>query len=207
MSQTVELRCRCGKVEGHLTDASPATTTRVLCYCDDCQAYAHWLGRADLLDEHGGSDLVQVAPAALHFDRGADQIRGFRLSPKGLYRWYAICCKTPVGNSLTPTTVPFVGLPARVFGDAADATFGRPLGAVHGKFAVGGTPPGSDKINLKLLLHAGGRFLAWKLGRKTWPHPFFDRSGTPSHHITTLSRTERDALRPLCGPTPVPVSA
>jgi hypothetical protein len=205
VSQTVPLGCRCGEVTGHVTNASPATSNRILCYCADCQAYAHWLGRSDLLDEHGGSDLVQIAPATLALERGKDQIRGFRLSPKGLYRWYALCCKTPVGNTMTPG-IPFVGLPASVFGDAADAAFGTPIGGVHGKCAIGTPPPGSDKVDVKLLLHCARRFVAWKLGRQTWPHPFFDRSGTPSHHVTTLSRAEREALRPLCGPAPAAAS-
>ena len=71
MSARAEFRCRCGEVRGFVADASPRTVNRVVCYCDDCQAFAHRLGRADLLDAHGGSDVVQVAPASLgslHYD-------------------------------------------------------------------------------------------------------------------------------------------
>src|SRR5690349_9274547 len=101
MSQDVELRCRCGEVGGRVKDAAPGAVNRVVCYCDDCQAFAHHLGRADLLDAQGGTDIVQVAPpASLVFDRGSDRIVGLRLTPKGLYRWYAISCKTPVGNTV-----------------------------------------------------------------------------------------------------------
>src|SRR5512138_1926635 len=74
MTSTVDLRCRCGEVEGCLENAAPDTVNRVVCYCDDCQAYAHHLGRADLLDELGGTDVVQVAPASLAFHRGAERI-------------------------------------------------------------------------------------------------------------------------------------
>src|SRR5215204_4669214 len=102
MSPKAELRCRCGEVHGSVTNAAPGAVNRVVCYCDDCQAFLHHLGCAELLDASGGTDIVQVAPAALAFDRGAERIAGLRLTPKGLYRWYADCCKTPLGNTLTP---------------------------------------------------------------------------------------------------------
>ncbi|WP_437296539.1 hypothetical protein [Sorangium sp. So ce426] len=38
----------------------------------------HHLDRADLLDEHGGSDIVQVAPSAISFDRGSELIAAVR---------------------------------------------------------------------------------------------------------------------------------
>src|SRR5262249_25743113 len=76
MSQDVELRCRCGEVHGWLSGAAPDRVNRVVCYCDDCQAFLHQLDRSDLLDAHGGTDIVQVAPAALRFDRGMQHIAG-----------------------------------------------------------------------------------------------------------------------------------
>src|SRR5215831_10649790 len=112
MTPKAELRCRCGKVRGRVADPSPRTVNRVVCYCDDCQAFAHRLGRADLLNTQGGSDIVQVAPAALTFVQGQDRIVGLRLTPKGLYRWHTSCCNTPVGNTLGPA-VPFVGIPVQ----------------------------------------------------------------------------------------------
>src|ERR1700757_5235893 len=100
MSTPAELRCRCGQVRGFVADASPDAVNRVVCYCEDCQAFAHQLGRADLLDAQGGSDIVQVAPASLTFIKGQNRIAGLRLTPKGLFRWHATCCNTPVGNTL-----------------------------------------------------------------------------------------------------------
>src|SRR5690348_17955313 len=108
MTKNAALRCRCGEVRGVVTDVAPNTVNRVVCYCDDCQAFLHYLGRADLLDAHGGSDIVQVAPASLSFERGADRIAGLRLTPKGLHRFYATCCKMPLGNTVGPA-IPFVG--------------------------------------------------------------------------------------------------
>ena len=94
MTSEAELQCRCGAVHGRVTNASPGTVDHMVCYCDDCQAYAHRLGRANLLDPHGGSDIVQVAPASLSFDLGADRLGG-RVSPRGLCRWYATVATHP----------------------------------------------------------------------------------------------------------------
>jgi len=205
MARDVELSCRCGSVRGRVTDATPRTVNRVVCYCDDCQAFAHHLGRADLLDAHGGSDIVQVAPASITFERGAERIVGLRLGPKGLYRWYASCCKTPVGNTVSPA-IPFVGIIAHAFEGTSggpDAIFGPPIGAIYGKYAVGTAPEGSTSLNLSLYARAIRMVLGWRLRGRAWPNPFFDRAtGMPTRPVTTLSRAERDAVRPLCGPRP-----
>jgi hypothetical protein len=201
MAVTVELRCRCGEVAGRVDNAGRDTTNRVVCYCDDCQAYAHRLGRADLLDAHGGTDVVQIAPASLSFVRGTDRIAGLRLTPKGLHRWYASCCKTPVGNTLGPA-IPFIGVSAHAF-PLPDEVFGPPIGRIYGKYAVGSAPPDSVKPNFGLLGRALTKVVGWKIRGKTWPHPFFDRSTRqPIYPVTVLTADERDALRPLCGPKP-----
>src|SRR5439155_1113896 len=46
MPKEMELRCRCGEVVGRVENASPQKVNRVVCYCDDCQAFAHQLCRA-----------------------------------------------------------------------------------------------------------------------------------------------------------------
>jgi hypothetical protein len=192
MTQDLELSCRCGEVHGWVKGVSPGKINRAICYCDDCQAFAHHLGRADLLVEH---------------------IVGLRLSPKGLHRWYASCCKTPLGNTMTPA-LPFVGIVAAVLRGAAqeqqrEQLFGKVRGAVLGRFAKGGAPPpGSTKPDLRMMAHVVRLLLGWKLSGKAWPHPFFDRtSGAPSRPVTVLTREERDALRPLCGPDPTSIAA
>lgn len=199
MSQAPAISCRCGKVSGHVRDPSPQDANRVICYCDDCQAFLHHLDRADLLDAHGGTDIVQVAPASVTFESGAEHIVGLRLTPKGLYRWYAACCNTPLGNTVSPA-IPFVGFVAQAFEDA-DRSFGKPIGAIFGKFAIGTPAAGSTRMNLPLLARAMGRILGWRLRGKAWPHPFFDReSRKPIRPVTILTPDERAALRPLCGP-------
>jgi hypothetical protein len=188
-----------------VSDPSPRTVNRVVCYCDDCQAFAHQLGRADLLNAHGGTDVVQVAPASLTFVQGQDRIVGLRLAPKGLYRWYASCCNTPVGNTLSPA-IPFVGIVAQAFEDGTqrpDDLFGKPVGAILGKYAVGDAPAGSTGIRLSLLVRAIAKVLGWRLRGRSWPHPFFKRdTSEPIYPLTVLSREAREALRSHCGPHP-----
>ena len=58
------LHCQCGKVQGQLKDIEKST--RLVCYCKDCQAFAHYLGKAEqLCDAQGGVDIVVANPATL----------------------------------------------------------------------------------------------------------------------------------------------
>jgi hypothetical protein len=103
------LGCQCGTVQGVLTDL--ARTNHAVCYCKDCQAFAHALGQADrVLDVRGGSEIVQVLPKNLRFTQGLDALACLRLTPKGLLRWYAGCCRTPIGNTLPTPKLSFIGL-------------------------------------------------------------------------------------------------
>jgi hypothetical protein len=205
MSKNATLHCACREVRGVVTNVSANTVNRIVCYCDDCQAFLHHLGREDLLNAHGGSDIVQLAPASLSFVQGKERIVGLRLTPKGLYRWYAGCCNTPLGNTVGPA-IPFVGVIAQAFESGSqkpDDLFGPPIGAFFGKCAVGGAPEGSTGFNLKLMARALGMILGWRIRGQTWPHPFFERTTrAPSFPVATLSSQEREALRPLCGPAP-----
>jgi hypothetical protein len=202
MSTQAELRCRCGEVRGSVTNASPRTVNRVVCYCDDCQAFAHQLGRVDLLNECGGTDIIQVAPAALKFVYGEHRIVGLRLTPDGLYRWYTSCCNTPVGNTLSPT-IPFVGILAQAFDNRRqhpNDVFGKPIGAIMGRYAIGPAPAGSKGTKLSLLMRAGYMVLGWRLRGQTWPHPFFTRdTRAPIYPLTVLSSPQRESLRRFCG--------
>ena len=108
MKMTVQ--CQCSKLTGTLEDVSPQTVNRFVCYCNDCQAFAHFLDReADVLDAHGGTEIMQMAPSHLKFTGGQDHIACMRLSDKGIYRWYSRCCNTPIANT-GGFKLPFVGL-------------------------------------------------------------------------------------------------
>ncbi len=103
------LQCKCGTLKG--TVSHPKGVNRVVCYCRDCQAFAHFLGKAaETLDAKGGTDVIQTLPAHLTFTTGQEALACMRLSDKGLVRWYAKCCNTPIGNTLVDYRFSFIGL-------------------------------------------------------------------------------------------------
>jgi hypothetical protein len=159
-----------------------------------------------LLDVQGGSDIMQVAPASLTFVQGQYRIRGLRLTPRGLFRWYANCCNTPVGNTVGPA-IPFVGILVQAFdkgGQNPDDVFGRPIGAIMGKYAIGDPPATSSRrIGLSLMARAIRMVLGWRVRGQAWPHPFFDRdTRAPIYSLSVLSQSQRESLRRFCGPHP-----
>jgi hypothetical protein len=82
-----------------------------VCYCRDCQAFARFLGQeSETLDAQGGSDVVQTLPKNVTFTQGTDALACMRLTDKGMVRWYAGCCKTPIGNTLENSKISFIGL-------------------------------------------------------------------------------------------------
>lgn len=199
--------CRCGQVTGRAEGVSPSNTNRAVCYCVDCQAFAHELGRAELLDAQGGSDIIQLAPAALTIERGGEQVACLRLSPKGLYRFYARCCDTPLGNVLN-TAVPFVGIERHTFSGDVDAAFGPVRFSIKSECATGPVSKPSALRMATELARVAGLLLGWKLGGRSFPHPFFERGAEePKAPVRVLTREQRDALRPKCGPTPAPAHA
>jgi len=103
------LRCRCGTVSGWVKETRSAN--RAMCYCKDCQAFAYFLGQEkQILDERGGTDVIQILPQNLSFTQGIEALKCMRLTEKGLLRWYASCCNTPIGNTLANYKISFIGL-------------------------------------------------------------------------------------------------
>jgi hypothetical protein len=132
------LQCRCGTLKGQV---NPERVNRAVCYCRDCQAFAHFLGRAaDILDSQGGTDVIQTIPAHVTFTAGRDALACMRLTENGLVRWYAACCNTPVGNTLANFRVSFIGLIHNCLENAGmplDGSFGPVRIRVNTKRAKG----------------------------------------------------------------------
>ncbi|MET1077453.1 MAG: DUF6151 family protein [Pseudomonas sp.] len=103
------IECQCGKLKGDLDQH--AWVNHAVCFCADCQAFAHFLGRADqLLDAQGGSSVLQTQPRHLRFSEGVEHLACMRLTDNGMLRWYSSCCQTPIGNTLATPKVSFIGL-------------------------------------------------------------------------------------------------
>jgi hypothetical protein len=109
MPLDLPLRCRCGRMRGVATDISPSTGFRFVCYCKDCQAFARFLKRADVLDPAGGTDIFQMPPRRVKLTAGTDAMRCLRLSNKVL-RWYTDCCRTPIANTAAGPGFPVIGV-------------------------------------------------------------------------------------------------
>ena len=95
------LRCRCGNVRGVAIEVAPSAGFRFVCYCQDCQVFAHFLERPDVLDAAGGTDIFQMPTGRVQLSAGTDAVRCLRLSRK-VFRWYTDCCRTPIGNTAGP---------------------------------------------------------------------------------------------------------
>src|ERR1700692_3578838 len=87
MPLDLSLRCRCGRMRGTASSVSPSSGFRFVCYCKDCQAFARFLERADVLDPAGGTDIFHMPPGRVKLTAGTDALRCLPLSNKVL-RWY-----------------------------------------------------------------------------------------------------------------------
>ena len=182
--QDIPLRCRCGRVRGVASKVTPRSGFRLVCYCEDCQAFARFLKRPDVLDAAGGTDIFQMPPGRVRLTAGLDDVRCLHLSAK-VFRWYARCCATPIGNTAGPR-FPVVGL-IHCFmdhngdGRSRDEALGPPLCRLHERSAVGPLPENAPAPpSLKLLPARLSRLALWWLSGRARPNPFFDdQTGAP----------------------------
>lgn len=177
----LKLSCQCEKVQGVVPNIKPGKGTRLMCYCADCQAFAQYLQPdGALLDEYGGTQVLQLAPSMLSIEQGQEFLSCLRLSKKGLYRWYSTCCNTPIANTVS-RKIPFVGL-HRAFIDNKqdiDTSIGKVVGSVGIDDAKPGLPnvevlaQQQGKIKFKIIL----KLLTWKLLGKGRTNPFYSVDG------------------------------
>ncbi|HVY63408.1 MAG TPA: DUF6151 family protein [Gammaproteobacteria bacterium] len=195
----VPLQCRCGTVRAVAHGVTPQIGNRCVCYCDDCQAFIRFLGRtADVLDANGGTDVFQLSPARIEFTAGRERVACMRLTPKGLARWYASCCNTPIGNTMAAAGLPFVGLVCAFAPEPARDAFGPIRTRVFRKFATGDRAalPPDTQPQWRMLLRVLRLMLGWRLRGDHKRSPFFDAAtGAPLVAARVLTTAEREALR------------
>jgi hypothetical protein len=171
---------------------------RATCYCRDCQAFARFLGGGGLLDPRGGTDIVASAPDAIRITAGAEQVVCMSMGPKGLLRWYAACCRTPLANTSRAPTLYYTGLVATCLGVApaeVDAAFGT-RDRIVANVASATVPVRASPLRL---LAGGARIfgpviVARLRGRRAGA-PFFDREGRPVCEPEVITRERRQALQ------------
>jgi hypothetical protein len=201
----MELRCTCGALRGVVRGVSESRGNRVVCYCGDCQSFAHFLRRAsEVLDPRRGTEIFQTSPARVEITQGRERLACLRLTAKGLLRWYAGCCNTPIGNTLITRALPFVGL-IQMHADSVPSKFARDaaLGPVRAYVNTGaakrdaGGPEVRTSGALPSLLRFVGLVLQARLRGDHKRSPFFDaRSGAPSVTPRVLTADElREVVR------------
>jgi hypothetical protein len=195
MPADLTIPCSCGAFVAAVRGVSARRGNRLLCYCNDCQSFGHFLGRVDApLDPHGGADIYQTSPAGIEIEQGADRLACMRLRPGGLTRWYTSCCKSPVGNTMGSDKLPFVGLIlGSVDEEARNAAVGPVRQRVFARYAKGelAASGASDGVSL-----AGAARLLWLIGSARLRgdrrrSPFFEpESGRPVATALVLSKAE-----------------
>lgn len=193
---THAVQCRCGKLKGVLADTRGAN--HAVCYCRSCQAFARFLGReGETLDELGGTRVIQTSPAKLAITQGADQLACLRLTENGLMRWYADCCRTPIGNTLATPKVSFVGLVHNCLEGAGQPPLDQAFGPVRavvntdGAWSKDKPKPAGMGPSILWFLGVGLRARLTGAWRRT---PFFRPTGEPVAQPKVLSADEHAAL-------------
>lgn len=170
---------------------------RAICYCKDCQAYARFLRTPGIVDQDGGTEVVASLPKHVHFTAGLEVLACMSLSERGLLRWYANCCNTPIGNTLRSPKLPYVGVVHSCLESSSlsmDSSFGRLRIAVNTKSArnkVRSTPIASTVgLLIPMMSLLGARLTgAYK------SNPFFmPNSRTPIRQPRVLSNAEREQV-------------
>jgi len=187
------IKCRCGSLTGTVIETSGGN--HGICYCLDCQAFAHVLGSPEsILDARGGTEIVQTSPQNIVFTEGVQNLACLRLTANGLMRWYAACCNTPIGNTSANYRVSVVGLVhscLRSGQSSLDEAFGAPTMRVYTKYAKGEPKPGTTGL-LATIPRLARMIVGARITGRYRSTPFFaEASGAPVATPRILSAEER----------------
>lgn len=193
------LKCKCGAVQGHVLDGSPSS--RVRCYCTDCQAFGRYVGsEARVLDAQGGTEIVQVCQSRLRFERGLEQLASVRLTDKGMIRWYSKCCRTPLGNTMADPKMSFVGLiHSSLDLLSLDRDFGNSIALLNTSTALGEPKP-QQRGSIGVILRFAKLLLASRILGRYRETPLFSSTGAPISAPTVLAAAELERLKSVASP-------
>lgn len=189
-------QCRCGALRGELAHAESGV--RAACYCRDCQAYAHLLGQAEhVLDAQGGTDVVATAARQVRFTTGTASLACLSLSPRGLLRWYAKCCGTPIANTPRDWKLPYVGLVHTCLRQPQPLEQAFPRVRLRVNTGSALAPPPRDNSIGGMLAFAGlmARLAGARIGGGYRSTPFFDASGMPVAPVAVAERAAVEEAR------------
>ena len=154
-----------------------------------------------MLDAAGGTDIFQMPPAGVKITAGADAMRCLRLSDKGVLRWYADCCRTPIANTAARPGFPVAAvihsfMDHEAGGRSRDEVLGLPLCRIYECSATGPLPPDAPPLpSFATFMRRMAKILGWWLRGLNRPNPFFDDHGNaPLSVPCVLTTSERAAL-------------
>ena len=188
------LQCQCGALRGELSH--PQLALRGVCYCKDCRAYSHHLGAgARTHDALGGAEFVATQAKYVSFSEGTQHLACLSLSGKGLLRWYATCCNTPVGNTARNWKFPYVGLIHTCL-KAEPGAFERAFPQLHMRVNTASARQAPPPMALKTIVSLASfipRVMGGGITGAYRATPFFvSPTGEPVAAVVALSRAERE---------------
>lgn len=181
----MHISCDCGSFKAELLAFPRNSPGRLACYCKDCQAYLNKIDREDVLDEFGGSEIIPVYPSELKILQGRESLKCYRLTEKGLYRWAAGCCNTPLVN--TRPGFPWAGIFHTAYKNSDPGSLdslGEIKSRIFGRDAKGQPPFNiSEKLGFQAMMTVMPFVIKGKMFKKSEGSEFFESDGrTP---ITT----------------------
>jgi hypothetical protein len=175
----ISLGCACGQVQGKTEDVNAQSGNRIHCCCADCQKFVMFLEQENkVLDQYGATDIFQIPIAHVHITAGHEHLALMRLTPKGLNRWYAKCCNTPIGNTLG-SKAPFIGVIHNFMqhAESRNQEIGKTRGYIHSHSARATVPDALEASFLKITIRVRSKLISWKVKGLNQPSAFFNQNG------------------------------
>ena len=189
-------QCQCGALQGEI--GQPERGLRAVCYCGDCQAYAHLLGKPQfVLDPLGGTDVVAIQSRYVSFTTGTQTLACLSLSPRGLLRWYAKCCSTPIANTPRNWKLPYVGLVHTCLRQPEPLEQSFPEVQMHVNTGrAKGRPPRVGRVGgMARFAGLALRLAGSRLNGAYRETPFFDAEGVPIAEVVVAPRAAVEEAR------------
>ena len=190
MGKAMNFNCECGSVAGEISNSEELFGLRFVCMCKDCQRYAQYLGKADLiLDKSGGTEVVAVFPKLMTFTKGFENVRGIKHTEKsGTFRWFANCCKSPLANSLS-SSAGYIGLITKRLSEVDRNSLGPICVRANGESGIPPLPPGTSKsFPMKWLFVTIRQIFKMLVKGLKRPNPFFDEKDVPLAPVEILGK-------------------